>query len=291
MSSIIEGSIPPEVLQERGKSIISGFKRMLDNGLELEVLRKSQREYRTQLEDWFLLKLGLQKSAATLLDPFVELFSTQYGLRDNYLSLADDGREDRILIDRGSAWNPRSVGKVLTQNTALIEELKTHGLMGQWLEMGPENPDFGSFLAFVNSQFAPPKAMIMTGLLNGYPSLDVYPFVRYHQDILTGSDALWTFAQQHGIKDLPPKPLNIRQLVGNQLGERDAYMILADTVGLADLKIVPEGLVDYVRTLRFAKVPGTPYVTSRVDTAEERNLRNAYKISEVGKLFQELVEN
>lgn len=300
-----ERSVSSDVLQMRADLLIEGLQRMFDNGLELEQIIALEQENPRAHRDMLQVYLGL-KPAATFLHPVEKAYSWKRWSDKGNRSTNTAGfeffpqqQDSRITVLRatGIMWNPHLVEQVLLDNLDITQNLR-HQLPTPY----GDQYGFSSELARICSDGNSSTNHLLAGLLLGYPRTAVELFTRHEGRIIPHSHYLAERARHRGIYEGSLIPESVDDFVRDIDGVRAEFVRLERLLMYRKSKPrnalkrkiykAKQEYVEYMAGLRYAEVPGSPFVTSGDLTLEkEKVIRDRYEASGLDAKLEELLES
>lgn len=269
----------PEILQIRSDAIIASMQHMVEAGLKPENILELERQRPTDHRDFLMLYLGL-KPYANFLDAVVDCYDGYFDLFPGSLQTGVQVTIPRDIEKYCDAWNYPLLKSVLSEisDDLLVFPLCTiHGplddmqenarLKLSWLMNTPADNNDPEFFVrvfireFVNSRTYP--NFPLEAVVFGYPVVAGELFGKNHLVMIEEADRLWRQAEEDGMQlelECPTAPLHLTQ---NRDGCRTEFVMLAEKLGC------DPNLLDFVKHMRSADVPGYPYLTSGDLTKDE----------------------
>jgi len=277
-----------EILQARTGALIATMQETVDGGLDPAQIIWLEEEMPSEFRDFVMVLLGL-KPAASFLHRVVDCFFQsprpsegryQYP-HDAYIwGFRDDERIRQlgieIMINPGHyyAWNPQLVIEVLENNQDLV---KRTGYYRSPQTLVYNERDFSQFLNTLDRY----RFMALEAVLFGYPRIAGELYEKYSPSLIPAAERLWRRAKRQGVpltNQEPPRA--ILYLERNICGYKDEFLVLAGKLGG-----VYEKIVDYIRDLRPADVPGYPYATYGDLTLAEARVRGVFAATQFDQRF------
>ncbi len=280
-----------ETLQRKAGVLVQTLDTSMWEGqLDPRLVRSFQSGAARTHQDLLLVYLGL-KPAASLLT--VEVYGRNESFyRDNYsihdymlrFPLAAQGGSDLRVVyaeeftgDILAVWNPGTVTLAIRRNPDVFRSVT----------ISPEDSSFGYlFYSFARHPTGPFEDRIY-GLLVGIPRDDVERFAAYDEPLYELCSDLETLAQREGLVLFNQNSLLTppAQVGYNADGVRDRVVTFVEQRGIE----VDPKLMNYIRQIRPAEVPGFRYVTTGPLSDHERQLTQAWESSQIDQKLEALL--
>ncbi len=266
IKTFMEHGIRKDILQMRSDAIIGGLRKARQEGFDfanLETIEK-QAPLPQEHRDMLLVYLGL-KPLAFGLEYIMNLYTVEGVSYLHYLSQEKDTGIRVLFSQYGIVYNPALV-KPIAEETQMKSD--------------PENPqEFG----LETIDLVTKADDITVGKLADYPESAITDFAQYVYEVPGLYKTLWEIADEKGLKVPNYLPMQIAYFAVPHI-KRD-FLKLAKKLGVKDKK-----LLNYVKGLRQANVPGFPYLVSGRESIEEQRLRVYYRQSRMDQKLSRLLQ-
>jgi hypothetical protein len=274
----------PRNLQIRADAVVEGHKQAFERGLNPESVLTLRYQNPWSFEDFLLLQLGLKPASVLLTN-----VAFTYLDGKNYLDCFKAVRESGVSVnfspyDPSIFWNPQLTRKVLRENEDLFEKAKQDVPDLMYWDATPEMDEFSYLLGFISSPQSPLSSTIMAGVLHGFPRRASEAFAEHYRNITPA--IAWTIqkAMNQGQEFDLSQTIGVRTLCTDP-EFRDRITSMARLFGHPN-----ERLIQYMAKIRYADIPGTPYVTSgNINRGAEMELKKAFQTSKVALKLDRLL--
>jgi hypothetical protein len=261
----------PTMLRSKADSLAASLAAARTSGGELAPFKNLDVLTRERREDLLMVHLGM-KPMATFFEPILDIRS-RFGT-DYVAHLAKPGI---VVSSKGDAiWNPELVNEALAENFDLVE-IVANRYPALSIELNLEStqsPDFSRFVRMLsNAPGDDAEAIILEGVMLGYPKEACEQFSETFPLLARLVAVVGQVLEERGEDSILRHDYALHELVENKGGLKDELLKVADTL---PRKINPR-ILDLVRKLKFANVPGSRFITfGNLTTDYERKIREAY---------------
>lgn len=184
--------------------------------------------------------------------------------------------EDSYVGDIHAVWNPENTAQVLSAHTDLFDP--------RWYD--PSSPSFNYWIENVSKPGRRTIDEVRYGVVQGIPRADAEGFTEFAPLLDDLCDSVEEAARLRKIELFPEESLitPFGQLI-NDMEVRDRVVKFIEELG----EPIDPTIMNYLKTLRPAQVPGFRYTTSGPVSAHERMLAENWNASGLPQKLEELI--